>query len=255
VESSRITQHRDTARVGSCTSWRSRSGQAGATGSVGVEAILEGWVHLSTAASAPASEGELRASIDDRRPCRCPRDKSVRQERQGFSRFRAPHQKWERGPPVRSGWSRVVRLWKLIQRRRRCRTGSFVESEHRRSLSAIAVPLLCLNAHENQNAPGGPLQPRTTRNSKAESTTVTSSDPAHPSRLEKKKNTTYRLDRLDRSEPSSWPFAEDPSLTSDSHHPIPWTCPCPLDGRTACPCRCWSNLVSWASVSSPSVLP
>ena len=43
-----------------------------------------------------------------------------------------------------------------------------------------------------QNAPGGPLQPRISRKSNAESTTVTRSDPAHPSRLEKKTNILTR---------------------------------------------------------------
>jgi hypothetical protein len=40
-----------------------------------------------------------------------------------------------------------------------------------------------------QNAAGGLLHPRKTSSNSAETTTVTSSDPAHPSQFEKKTNT------------------------------------------------------------------
>jgi hypothetical protein len=44
----------------------------------------------------------------------------------------------------------------------------------------------------SQKAFGGLLQPRINRNSNADTTTDTKSDPAHPSRFEKKANTTIR---------------------------------------------------------------
>ena len=68
-------------------------------------------------------------------------------------------------------------------------------------LDRIVVPLRALRfrvgrdarcfAVECQKAFGGPLHPRMSTNNSAESTTVTSSELAHPSRFEKKTNTLH----------------------------------------------------------------